>query len=100
MKFPINVIKIEDKIVLLQSYISEEFLNVIRELRSNDVFIANNGGFIRTATSPELRLNGIYLNGGDRELDYQIKTIKYDQETFDFLKTTIQDYKVRMGYDE
>ena len=115
MRFPIDVIRIEDKIVLMQGQITADFKRKLRAL--NDRYRADYGsGFtfidsvddeenmrIDLMSSPELGEYNIYINGDSPSKSYKFASeddfdLGVDRQ-FQIFKDCIKYYSEVMGYD-
>lgn len=116
MKFPIDVIKIENKVVLLQGYISPEFKRKLKdindkmwneeieEFRYIDEYDDDESLRINIGYVPELVWgSSLRINGNRPSKDY--KMVAYDIEPnemdyFPVYKRLIEHYKKVMGYED
>lgn len=115
MKFPIDVIRIEDRIVLMQGQITPDFKRKLKTL--NQAYRADYGsGFTFTDScgdeenmridylnSPELGEYNIYINGDSHSKAYKFATkddfdLGIDRQ-FQIYKDCIKYYSEVMGYD-
>ena len=76
----IDVIKIGNRIVLIQSYIPNEILQKI------PMYCATNGIQVNSVDCPELSGTHIFLNGERKKLDYIFISSIYNKDMFYELK--------------
>lgn len=95
MKFPIDVIKVDDQIVLIQEQITEKFITALQQLQPNHP----SGYLIRSVNMPELKSMIIFINGNDMTKNYKFTSIRYSVERYEGYKTIIDHYKRNMGYE-
>lgn len=101
MKFPIDIIKIDRTVYLLQGEITQEFIDRLNTLnRSLDNTALPNAAVIRSVEHPQLRSDIIYINGSKIRYNYQIVCRVLDNDnTFIKYKNAIELYKGLMGYE-
>ncbi len=93
MSFPISVMRIEDKIVLIQGYMDEEFINRLFTIGRPY------GSIIVSAGNPELREKTIFINGTSRRDNYRMVSRHFDEQTLRNYEQAIIYYKAAMGYE-
>lgn len=93
MTFPISIIRIEDRIVLIQGYITNEFKRQLETVvRPNNMFQ------IKSASTPDIG-GTIFINGGQANRTYYFTSCLYDETLFNKYQESIKHYKEAMGYE-
>lgn len=93
MTFPISIIRIEDRMVLIQGYITNEFK------RQLDMVIRPSNMYqIKSSSVPDLG-GAIFINGVNNTQAYRFASCRYDETLFNEYQKAIQYYKEAMGYE-
>jgi len=93
MTFPISIIRIEDRMVLIQGYISNEFKRQLdRVVRPSNMFQ------IKSSSTPDIG-GTIFINGSNINNNYKIVDCRYNETLFNKYQESIKHYKEAMGYE-
>ena len=90
MKFPVSVVKIGDRMVLLQGFISEDFRKKLSAIESLSV---------HSKSYPDINLHHIHLNGKEEDKDYRIPSIYYKEDRFIIFQKELSRISKLMGYE-
>lgn len=93
MEFPISVVIIEDRIVLCQGQITDEFRRNLNRVQYNRLGVEK----IESVATPQLTYC-IYINGTREHSHYNYVSIPFEQQLYDNYLRSIEVYKREMGY--